>query len=72
MLKADNSLFSSQLEFNIEQLKYRFEKLSKIDTTKKENQKEYLMIFDSFLALFRALFLEKETNNILYRTILKK
>ncbi|MBO7529583.1 MAG: hypothetical protein J6T37_06885 [Bacteroidales bacterium] len=53
--------FAEQIVFNIEQLNYRFARLSEIDTTKKENQKEYLMLFDSFLALFRALFLEKGT-----------
>ena len=51
--------FAEQIAFNLEQLNYRFARLSEIDTTKKENQKEYLMLFDSFLALFRALFLEK-------------
>jgi len=53
--------FAEQIAFNIEQLDYRFARLSEIDTTKKENQKEYLMLFDSFLTLFRALFLEKGT-----------
>ncbi len=51
--------FAEQIEFNMEQLNYRFARLSTIDLTKRENQKEYLMLFDSFLALFRALFLEK-------------
>lgn len=51
--------FAGQLAFNLEQLNYRYSRLSEIDTTKKENQKEYLMLFDSFLTLFRALFLEK-------------
>ena len=50
--------FAEQVAFNLEQLNYRYSRLSEIDTTKKENQKEYLMLFDSFLALFRALFLE--------------
>ena len=53
--------FAEQLAFNIEQLNYRFERLSEIDIAKRENQKEYLMLFDSFLALFRALLLEKGT-----------
>ena len=53
--------FAEQVAFNLEQLNYRYARLSEIDTTKKENQKEYLMLFDSFLALFRALFLEKGT-----------
>lgn len=53
--------FAEQIAFNIEQLNYRYKRLSQIDTTNKENQNEYLMLFDSFLALFRALFLEKET-----------
>ena len=51
--------FAEQIAFNMEQLNYRFARLSTIDLTKHENQKEYLMLFDSFLALFRALFLEK-------------
>lgn len=53
--------FAEQIVFNLEQLNYRYKRLSQIDTTNKENQNEYLMLFDSFLALFRALFLEKET-----------
>lgn len=53
--------FIEQIAFNLKQLNYRYARLSEIDTTKKENQKEYLMLFDSFLALFRALFLEKGT-----------
>ena len=53
--------FAEQIVFNIEQLNYRYKRLSQIDTTNKENQNEYLMLFDSFLALFRALFLEKGT-----------
>ena len=50
--------FAQQIAFNLEQLDYRFTRLSAIDVTKQENQKEYLMLFDSFIALFRALFLE--------------
>lgn len=53
--------FAEQIVFNLEQLNYRYIRLSQIDTTNKENQNEYLMLFDSFLALFRALFLEKGT-----------
>lgn len=53
--------FAEQIVFNIEQLNYRYIRLSQIDTTIKENQSEYLMLFDSFIALFRALFLEKGT-----------
>lgn len=49
--------FAEQVAFNLEQLNYRYFRLSQIDTTNKENQKEYLMLFDSFLAL--ALSLEK-------------
>ena len=51
--------FADQIAFNLEQLEYRFARLLQVDATKKENQKEYLMLFDSFLALFRALLLEK-------------
>lgn len=53
--------FAEQVAFNMEQLKYRYARLSGIDTTKKENQSEYLMLFDSFISLFRALFLERGT-----------
>ena len=52
--------FAEQIAFNLEQLEYRFTRLSEIDTTRKENQKEYLMLFDSFLALFRALLLDND------------
>ena len=53
--------FAEQIAFNLAHLNYRYARLSEIDTTKKENHKEYLMRFDSFLVLFRALFLEKGT-----------
>ena len=53
--------FAEQISFNLAQLNYRYFRLSQIDTTDKNNQKEYLMLFDSFLVLFRALFLEKGT-----------
>lgn len=51
--------FAEQIAFNLEQLNYRYSRLSQIDTTNKKNQNEYLMLFDSFIALFRALFLER-------------
>lgn len=51
--------FAEQIVFNIEQLNYRYKRLSSIDTTKKKYQQEYLLVFDSFLALFRALLLER-------------
>jgi len=53
--------FLQQVVFNMEQLNYRFARLSEFDTTKKENHNEYLMVFDSFIVLFRAMFLEKGT-----------
>ena len=52
-------LFAEMVTFNIEQLQYRYVRLSDIDITKKDNQKEFFMLFDSFLALFRSLFLER-------------
>ncbi len=51
--------FEQQVVFNIQQLNYRYNKLLSIDTHLSQNQSEYLMVFDSFLVLFRVMFLEK-------------
>lgn len=56
-----------QFQFNVEQLNYRINKAWHIDTTRKENHSEYLMVFDSALCLFRAMFLEKENKNYTYQ-----
>lgn len=60
--KVDSKLFESpfceQFAFNMQMYEYRLERVLSIDTTIKENQMEYLMAFDAFLALFRGLFLE--------------
>lgn len=65
--------FAELVNFNVQQLRYRYEKLIEVDTTIKENQMEYLMRFDSFIALFRAMFLERGTKQYTiqnyYRTI---
>lgn len=58
-LKLYNTPFAKQTAFNIEQLEYRFNILVEIDTLDKRNQNHYLMAFDSFIVLFRAMFLEK-------------
>ena len=60
--KVDSKLFESpfceQFAFNIQMYEYRLKRVLSIDTTLKENQMEYLMVFDAFIALFRSLFLE--------------
>ena len=60
--KVDRKLFESpfadQFAFNMQMYEYRLKRVLSIDTTIKENQMEYLMAFDAFLALFRGLFLE--------------
>ena len=60
--KVDNKLFESpfadQFSFNMQMYEYRLKRVLSIDTTLKENQMEYLMVFDAFIALFRSLFLE--------------
>ena len=64
--KVDSKLFVSpfadQFAFNIQMYQYRLKRVLSIDTTKEENQMEYLMAFDAFLALFRGLFLENFPN----------
>lgn len=61
--KIDSKLFESpfgeQFAFNMQMYEYRLNRVLSIDTRIKENQMEYLMAFDSFLALFRGLFLER-------------
>jgi len=56
--KVYNTPFSEQLLFNMKQLNYRMNRLSEIDSTKADNQNEYLMVFDAAIVLFRAMFLE--------------
>lgn len=57
------SRFIEQFEFNLQMLNYRVNRVLEIDTTIKENQNEYLMTFDSAMALFRAMFLESKNLN---------
>ena len=57
--KLYNTPFVEQVAFNLEQLEYRYNRLVEIDTFDKGNQCLYLMTFDSFIVLFRAMFLEK-------------
>lgn len=57
--KLYNTPFAEQVAFNLEQLEYRYNRLVEIDTFNKGNQCLYLMTFDSFIVLFRAMFLEK-------------
>jgi len=64
--KIDNTLFESpfneQFEFNMQMYEYRLKRVLSLDTTIKGNQMEYLMAFDAFMTLFRALFLENFKN----------
>ena len=64
--KVDSKLFVSpfadQFAFNIQMYEYRLKRVLSIDTTIRENQMEYLMAFDAFIALFRGLFLESFPN----------
>ena len=60
--KLFRSPFSEQFAFNMQMYEYRLKRVLAIDTTIKENQMEYLMAFDAFLALFRGLFLESFKN----------
>ena len=57
--KLFNTLLGEQFAFNMQMYEYRRKRVLFIDTTKKENQMEYLMTFDAFIVLFRSLFLEK-------------
>ena len=61
------SLFTEQFFFNNKQQEYRINRAWNIDKTKKENQFEYLMAFDSALCLFRAMFLERSSKNYTYQ-----
>lgn len=64
--KVDRKLFESpfgdQFAFNMQMYEYRLKRVLSIDTSIKENQMEYLMAFDAFIVLFRALFLESFKN----------
>lgn len=64
--------FMQQFSFNIDLLNYRMSRLWEIDTTIKENQQEYLMVFDATLALFRAMFLEKRNDNYTFQNYFRK
>ncbi len=61
--KVYNTPFSEQLLFNMKQLNYRMNRLSEIDSTKADNQNEYLMVFDAAIVLFRAMFIESRRLN---------
>ena len=52
-------LFCTQVTFNIDQLNYRYKRLQAINTHAPSLKQEYLMAFDAFLVVFRALFLER-------------
>lgn len=65
--KVFDTPFSSQFIFNIEQLNYRMERLSEINPYDTCNNKEYLMVFDATIVLFRSLFLEKEAKNYTFQ-----
>ena len=62
--KADSKLFETplgeQFAFNMQMYDYRLKRVLSIDTMIQENQMEYLMAFDAFIALFRGLFLERD------------
>lgn len=64
--KVDSKLFESpfadQFAFNMQMYEYRLKRVLSMDTTIKENQMEFLMAFDAFIALFRSLFLESFKN----------
>lgn len=68
----EESLFTEQFFFNNKQLEYRINRAWSIDKTKKENQFEYLMAFDSALCLFRAMFLERSSKNYTYQNYFTK
>jgi hypothetical protein len=65
--KVFDTPFSSQFIFSIEQLNYRLDRLSKINPTDASNNKEYLMVFDAAMVLFRAMFLEKGDKNYTFQ-----
>ncbi len=56
--KLIDTLLGEQFAFNMQMYEYRLNRVLSIDTSVKENQMEYLMVFDAFIALFRSLFLE--------------
>lgn len=65
------SLFQKQFFFNATQLEYRFNILKGLNFTDKSNQSYCLMILDSFLVLFRSLFLEKGENNYTFQNFFR-
>lgn len=65
--KVFDTPFSTQFIFNIEQLNYRLDRLLQINPTDANNNKEYLMVFDATMVLFRSLFLEKGDKNYTFQ-----
>ena len=65
--KVFDTPFSSQFIFNTEQLNYRLERLSQINPYDACNNKEYLMVFDAAMVLFRSMFLEKGDKNYTFQ-----
>lgn len=68
----NQSIFREQLHFNLDQLIYRYNRLRGISSISQVNQKEFLMVFDSFLVLFRSLFLERGSRNFTIQNHFRK
>lgn len=65
----DRWLFEVYL-FNLDLLKYRLDKLSKIDVSDKNNKFEFFTYFDALIVQIRAMFLEKESKNFTFQSFL--
>lgn len=73
MCAFDNqSIFREQLHFNLDQLIYRYNRLRDVNKTSQVDQKEFLMVLDSFLVLFRSMFLERGQHNFTMQNHFRK
>lgn len=61
-----------QIAFNIDLLNYKLSRLEQIDVHLKENQFEYLTVFDSAVVQVRAMLLEKGKKNYTFQNYFKE
>lgn len=66
----NNRLFEVYF-FNLDLLKYRLDKLSKIDVSDPNNKFEFFTYFDAVIVQIRAMFLEQKSKNFTFQSFLK-
>ena len=66
------SLFSTQFAFNIDLLNCKLSHLERLNSMEKQQQFEYLTIFDSVVTQIRAMLLERGKKNYTFQNYFKE